>query len=114
MVGEVHKAESSGPAPLVLHHSHAERPPWQCEDNQSVKRTRDIVNDAARLQNRLTKGWEDLLEFLIGVVFTKVFDVDIGELQSFAAQLLLSLFTGFKVSDKTAKKKKAKTVMQMK
>lgn len=27
MVGEVHKAESSGPAPLVLHHSHAEGPP---------------------------------------------------------------------------------------
>lgn len=99
MVGEVDKAESSRAAPLVLHHSHAERPPWKHEDDQSVERSCDK-------QDALTKSCEDLLQLLIVAVFSKVFDVDVGELQSLAAQLLLSLLTGFKVSHKTAEERK--------
>lgn len=57
MVGEVHKAKSSGAAPLVLHHSHAERPPSRRGSVKSVKRSRDDnINEAARLRNRLTES----------------------------------------------------------
>lgn len=51
----------------------------------------------------LTKCRKNSLEFLISVVFTKVFDVDIGELHSFGAKLYLSFFAGLKVANKSAK-----------
>lgn len=47
VVGEVDKAESSRAAPLVLHHSHAERPPWKYEDDQSIERSCDKFKAAA-------------------------------------------------------------------
>lgn len=50
----------------------------------------------------LTKCREDFLEFLISVVFTKVFDVDVGELHSFGAKFHLSFLAGLKVANKTA------------
>ncbi len=50
----------------------------------------------------LTKHRKDFLQFFIGVVFTKIFDVDIGELHSFGAKLHLSFLTGLKVANKTA------------
>lgn len=64
------------------------------------------VTSSGPPQGPLTKSCEDLLELLVVVVFSKVFDVDVGELQGLAAQLLLSLFTGFKVSHKTAEERK--------
>lgn len=54
----------------------------------------------------LTKCREDILEFLIRVVFAKVFDVDIGELHSFGAKLHFSFFTGLEMANKTANRHK--------
>lgn len=50
----------------------------------------------------LTECREDFLEFVISVVLTKVFDVDISELHSFGAKLHLSFLAGLKVANKTA------------
>lgn len=77
---------------------------------RTISPSRGVVTSSRLLQDPLTKSCEDLLEFLIVVVFSKVFDVDIGELQSLAAQLLLSLFTGFKVSHKAAEEKENSTL----
>lgn len=50
----------------------------------------------------LTKSRENLLEFLIGVVVTKVFDVDVGELHGFGAKLHFSFLAGLKVAHEPA------------
>lgn len=52
----------------------------------------------------LTKCSKEFLELLVRVVFTKVFNVDVGELHSFGAELHLPLLTRLKVADKTAEK----------
>lgn len=57
----------------------------------------------------LTKCREDFLEFVVRVVFTKVFDVDIGELHGFGAKLNFSFFPGLKVAHKTANRHKPTT-----
>ena len=48
----------------------------------------------------LTKCREHLIEFLVTIVFTKVFDVNIGELHSFGAKLNLSFLTRLEVAIK--------------
>ena len=47
----------------------------------------------------LTECSEDSLEFLVAIVFTKVFDIDIGELHSFGAKLNLSFLTRLEVAN---------------
>lgn len=53
----------------------------------------------------LTKCREYFFEFLISVVFTKVFDVDICEFHSFGSKLHLSFLAGLKMANKPSDKK---------
>lgn len=126
VVSVVHKTKSSWAAPLILHHSHTQCPPWgirnkiicgrlytlkkshrQKKINKSTTTTSpDLTSPAALYISGifffLTKCREDFLEFVISVVFAKVLDVDIGELHGFGAKLHFSFFAGLEVADETA------------
>lgn len=93
----VDKAKSSWTTLLVLHHPHTEGISWEhnekCHSNCFLR-----LNQGKSVS--LTKYTKDLLEFFISEVFSKVFNVNIGELHNFGPKFHLSFLAWFEVANK--------------